>query len=716
MIGNSLSKSGMFNPRFLIAVTLCSVGTLLAMLGFAATPRSIGQPNGAASGSTVQLFAGGGVGDGAPPTSAILSQPMGLARTADGQLLIADQGGRVRSVSSSGSTSTIGGPAAGLFPVGVAQASDGTIWFAQREPSAIGTIDPTTAKVTFVSSTQDGFSGDGGPLSAAQFNRPVGIAADANGNLYIADTGNNRIRQVGSNGIVATIAGNGTDGFSGDGGKATDAALGQPAGVFVQPDGKILIADTGNNRVRAIDPVSRNISTIAGTGTAGTLGDGLQATMAQLAGPVTVLGDGTRGFYLAQNGAVHPANILPYENVGNKVRHVDSSGTISTVAGTGLVGESGDGGPAIAAELDVPWGLALDDAGNLLISDSYGGKVRQVVSGTITTAVGTGNPDFGGDGGSALNSALNVPRHLSFDASGAAYFADLYNNRIRRIDPNGIITTVAGNGSNGFNGDGAALATSLSYPFAVVSAPDGSLVFSDSGNNRVRRLAGGNITTIAGIGIAGYAGDGGPAVAAALNTPDGLLYKSDGTLLIADSGNNVIRAVSPSGTITTVAGTGSAGYSGDRGPAIYAGLNTPVELLADSGGGYWIADFYNRRVRYVNSSGTIFTFAGNSQNGSYGDGLPAVLILRATALVISTSQTYPTIEFALLMVMGLFIPQLEQVARHLAARVSRPFPLLWVSHWEAQSVPMARSTFRSARPISSCEFHRRLLLPIRRHS
>src|SRR5207249_9387697 len=131
----------------------------------------------------------------------------------------------------------------------------------------------------------------------------------------------------------------------------------------------------------------------------------------------------------------------------------------------------------------------------------------------------------------------------------------------------------------------------------------------DSGNNRVRRLAGGSISTIACIGVDGYAGDGAPAAAAALTTPYGLAYKPDGTLLIADSGNNVIRAVSPSGTITTVAGTGSAGYSGDFWPAIYAGLNTPVELLADSGGGYWIADFYNRRVRYVNSSGTIFTFA-----------------------------------------------------------------------------------------------------------
>src|SRR5437870_9584387 len=496
-------ESPLFNPRGLLAFVFCSVGSLFAMLSFAATPSSAANSKlpysstgnfTAASGSIVQLFAGGGVGDGAPAVSAILSQPMGLGRTTDGRLLIADQSGRVRSVSGSGLVATVGGPAPGFFPVGVAQRSDGAIWFVQRETSAVGTIDLITAKITFVSNVQDGFAGDGGPISAAQFMNPLGIAADASGNLYIADTGNNRIRQVGADGTVATIAGNGTYGFSGDGSKATDAELAQPAGIFVQPDGTILIADTGNNRIRAIDSITKNISTVAGNGTAGNLGDGLPATLAELAGPVTVLGDGSGGFYLAQNGAVHPASILPYENIGNKVRHVDSTGTITTIAGTGLAQESGDGGPAVAADLDVPWGLALDGAGGLFISDSYGGKVRHVVSGTITTAVGTGNPDFGGDGGSALNAALNVPRHLAFDASGAAYFADLYNNRIRRIDPNGIITTVAGNGSNGFNGDGAALATSLSYPFAVVSAPDGSLVFSDSGNNRVRRLAGGNIT------------------------------------------------------------------------------------------------------------------------------------------------------------------------------------------------------------------------------
>src|SRR5438552_11283114 len=197
---NPTPQSGIFNPRVLLAFALCSAGTLLAMLSFAATPprnttkakgfRSAMGSSTATSSSVVQLFAGGGVGDGAPAVSAILSQPMGLGGTADGQLLIADQGGRVRSVPGSGPVSTVSGPAPGFFPVGVIQRSDGAIWFVQREPSAVGTIDPATAKVTFVSSVQDGFGGDGGPISAAQFDRPLGIAADANGDLYIADAGN----------------------------------------------------------------------------------------------------------------------------------------------------------------------------------------------------------------------------------------------------------------------------------------------------------------------------------------------------------------------------------------------------------------------------------------------------------------------------------------------------------------------------------------------
>lgn len=300
-----------------------------------------------------------------------------------------------------------------------------------------------------------------------------------------------------------------------------------------------------------------------------------------------------------------------------------STGTIVTVAGNGTLGVSGDGGPATAAELNQPRGLALAPGGGFVVADAFGETVRRVwPDGTITTIAGTGQIGFSGDGGPATAAELNLPHGVAFTADGKLLIADTLNNRIRAISADGTIATVAGTGQHAFSGDGGpATAAAIGSPRGVTALPAGGFLIPDSDNQRIRKVAAdGTITTVAGSGVRGFAGDGGPASAAELSEPFGVVPTADGGLLISDTGNDRVRRVAADGTITTVAGDGVRGYGGDGGPAVDASLDAPHNVAALPDGGFLVADEGNNRVRRVWPDGTITTVVGTGEAGFSGDG------------------------------------------------------------------------------------------------
>ena len=302
-----------------------------------------------------------------------------------------------------------------------------------------------------------------------------------------------------------------------------------------------------------------------------------------------------------------------------------SSGDIHTYAGLGNAGFSGDGGQATAARLSAPSCVASDAAGNLYISDRANQRIRKIdTAGRISTIAGVGAAGYSGDGGTAILAKLNNPSGIAVDSAGNVFFADMGNNRIRKISASGTITTLAGTGAARFTGDGGpAASAAVNHAEGIAVDSKGDIYVSDTGNNRVRMIdATGIIKTVAGTGAAGFAGDGGPAISAKLNRPVGIALDAAGKLYIADCYNQRVRVVS-SGGITTLAGDGTPGLSGDGGHAMSASLRFPSGVSVTAAGTVYIADWHNQGVRVVNTSGTINTLAGTGVAGFSGDGAAA---------------------------------------------------------------------------------------------
>ncbi len=656
----------------------------LTQAAFLVSPQSLDSlPSG-----HITTLAGGATftGDGGDAAGAVLAGPEQVVVDSAGNVLVADTGNhRIRKVDAlTGLITTVagngrfgltgdGGPAVAAsftFPAGVAIDAAGNILVADTGNSRIRRIDADTATITILAGSRTGFSGDGGPAVEASLNAPRAVAIDPELKVWVADSSNHRIRRIDTDGTIATVAGNGSAGFGGDGVPATDTSLNSPRGLSFDASGRLIIADTFNHRVRMIDEdgvirtvigggegglsfpravvvdergrmliadsgghrivrsePSGKITVLIGTGLPGFAGDGSLAREARVFSPAGVAVDGGGNILVADTGNHRVRRVAIEELRPSPFGLSPGPRIVRTLAGTGMPGFLGDGGPATAGNMRSPSGVATDRNGNMFISDSANHRIRRIdgASKIITTFGGTGVGGFSGDNVPATEAMLNFPQGIALDAAGNIFIADNLNHRVRRIDARGTVTTVAGSGQQGFSGDGGpATEALLAFPSDVAVDDRGFLFIADTASHRIRRveLATGTIVTVAGNGRPRISGDGGPATAASLNSPRAVRLDGEGNLFVADSGNDRIRRIDTrTGFVTTVAGSGERGFGGDGGAAVAAALNFPLGVAINSAGEVFVSDSFNNRVRRVSPiSGLIQTVAGTGSEGFSGDG------------------------------------------------------------------------------------------------
>jgi uncharacterized protein (TIGR03437 family) len=586
---------------------------------------------------TIQTAAGtDNSGDGGSAVSAALGQPEGLAVDNAGNVYVADAASnRVRIIAPDGSIQTFagigtagfagdGGPAAAAQlnqPYGLALDLAGNLYIADfgnarvRKVSTDGTIQTVAGGGTFAATSQ----GQGGPATSALLMQPRNVRMDANGSLYISDFGANQVYSVSSNGTLTLVAGTGVAGFSGDGSSALLAQINAPAGLAIDSTGALYFADSGNNCVRKV--YSGVMITVFNTpGPTGLAFDSTGTTL-------YVAASGYFGTVSQQIPSIPSAVDVAVDHLGDLfttsgafVLELPAGGTVTTGLVTTIAGNGaspnfgGDNGPATAAELYSPSSVVMDSSGNWYIADTSNNRIRKVTpAGVISTIAGTGTAGATGDNGPATAALLNAPRGLAIDIFGNLYVADSGNNEVRKITPAGLITQVA---------------ATLNNPLSVATDAQGSVYIADSGDNQIVKVTATGTTTGTTSILASI--DGPQAVAvdssgnvlvadstqiwtitpagvatsliAALQSPSGIAVASDGSLLIAEPGANLILQWTASGSLATIAGTGTAGFTGDGGPALSAELNGPAGIGIGANGTLWLADTGNNRIRSLTPS------------------------------------------------------------------------------------------------------------------
>ncbi len=626
----------------------------------------------------ITTIAGTGIagygGDGGPALEAFLNFPAGLVFH-NGNLYVADRNNhRIRQLDSKGIITTFAGtgtpdcceddgPAIKAllhFPSDVDFDSTGNLYISDRSNNRIRKVDVNGTITTVAGLGKAGFGGDFGLAEDALLKYPFGICLDGEGNLLIADRGNNRVRKVDRRGIITTIAGNSTHSFGGDYGPANQSSLAYPTDVVVDSAGIIYIADRNNNRIRKVDQLGvittfmgfsekefngdneivaettlhlpfalalygedrllvadRNhfrvrrvdlkgyrVETVAGNGKSFFRGDGGPGGGATLDAPSGIVVDSRE-------------NVLFADRLHQRVRKVAPDGIIRSVFGNGKQGSEGNKGPASEAALHLPDVLAIDRGDNIYITQRSGNVwiVRKVnAQGVITHFAGNGTQGNSGDGGPATEASFHTISDINTDPAGNVYIADSVNRNIRKIDTQGVISTIAEKSL-------VSLGVEV-HPNGIVIDKVGNIIFSDSGSSKLRRInLDGAIITIAGTGDFKDHGDGGPALQAGIRSPGGLTMGPDGALYIAEQTSHRIRRIDSNGIIETYAGNGVPGYSGDGGPADEANIKSPFRMMFDQKGNLYFSDRDNNRIRKVDTEGIITTVAGHGNIGWMQDGL-----------------------------------------------------------------------------------------------
>ena len=549
----------------------------------------------------VTTFAGSGTtgGTDGTGTAASFNGPSGLAIDGAGTLYVAEYGShRIRKISPAGVVTTLAGSGtaggtdgtgtAASFngPNGIAVDATGTVYVTEYDGHRVRRITPAGVVTTLAGSGTAGFADGTG--TAAGFNNPHDVAVDGTGNVFVADRENHRIRRITPTGVVTTYAGTGTAG--GTDGTGTAATLNGPNGVALDPTGNLIVTEQYGNRVRRIAP-NGAVTTLAGSGTAAYLdGTGTAASFDQLAHP----------------GVDSTGTVFVAEYYGKRVRRITPAGVVTTVAGTGA------NAFADSASYTFPtasYRSVYDPAGNLYVQTDH--QITRITPGGIATPfAGSGTAGFADGIGTVAS--FNSPRGLAIDAAGNLYVADASNHRIRRITPAGVVTTLAGNGTNSST-DGTGTAATFNLPIDLAVDAAGTVFVANSEGNRVRRItSAGVVTTLAGSGTAGSTD--GTGTAASFHSPRGIALGPGGIMYVADTTGNRIRAVTPAGVVTTLAGSGTAGGTDGTGTA--ASFNGPTQIAVDRAGLLYVADQTGNRIRRITADGQVTTIAGTGTAGT----------------------------------------------------------------------------------------------------
>jgi sugar lactone lactonase YvrE len=615
-------------------------------------------------------------GDNGPAISAALNFPAGMCIDKNENLFIADRNNhRVRMINPQGIITTVagtgtpeyggdGGPATSAhlnFPSDLVCDDSGDLFISDRSNSRIRKVNSEGIISTYAGEGTAGYGGDFGPATQALLKFPFGIAMDKKGNLFIADRGNNRIRKVTSQGLITTVAGDGSHFFSGDYGPAERASLAFPTDVSIDEKGSLYISDRNNNRIRKVDSMGI-ITTFMGTGEREYNGDNEIAPETSLSLPfstaidsdqnllvvdrshfmvrkvslmtqevTTAAGNGKslfrgdggpgRGANLATPSGIavdDEGNIIFSDKMNSRLRKIDNKGIINTIAGTGREGYEGNGGQAIEASLFLPDMIARDKKGNIYIISPQGRSwiVRKIAAdGVISLFAGNAIQGYSGNGGPAKDASFHTLKDVAVDNQGNVYLADYINQNIRKINTDGIISTVA-------EENWKLIKDEEIHPNGIAIDDEGNVFVSDSGSSKIRKIdVQGNVSVYAGNGDFKDSGDGGPAIDAGIRSPGGLAFSPEGELFIAEETTHRIRKINKEGIISLVAGTGIPGFSGEGGPAIEAQLKSPYRMVFDKEGNLFFTDRENNRVRKIDKAGKITTLAGNSNIGWMQDGL-----------------------------------------------------------------------------------------------